>query len=138
MLKHMAGEVIYGQMGDLKLGRFIVIEGEPCKIVSMDKSKPGKHGAAKVNVVAMSLLSGNKKTLMKSSDADVEIPVVTRKRSQIVSVAGTTAQLMDSESFEVFEVEIPEELRSEVEVGKEMQYMDVMGKRLLLKVSGEG
>ncbi|MEM4254985.1 MAG: translation initiation factor IF-5A [Candidatus Norongarragalinales archaeon] len=130
-------DVVFGQMGDLKIGRFVVIEGEPCKIVSMDKSKPGKHGAAKVNVVAMSLLSGNKKTLMKSSDADVEIPVVTRKRSQIVSVAGTTAQLMDSESFEVFEVEIPEEMRSEVEVGKEIQYMDVMGKRLLLKVSGE-
>lgn len=133
----MAGEFIYGQMGDLKIGRFVIIEGEACKIVSMDKSKPGKHGAAKVNVVAMSLLTGNKKTLMKSSDADVEIPVVTRKRSQIVSISGNNAQLMDSESFEVFEVEVPEEMRSEVEVGKEIQYMDVMGKRLLLKVSGE-
>ncbi|MBS3070433.1 translation initiation factor IF-5A [Candidatus Micrarchaeota archaeon] len=133
----MAGEVIYGQMGDLKIGRFVIVEGEPCKIVSMDKSKPGKHGAAKVNVVAMSLLSGNKKTLMKSSDADVEIPVVTRKRAQIVSAAGTSAQLMDSETFEVFEVPIPEEMQSDVEVGKEIQYMDVMGRRLLLKVSGE-
>lgn len=133
----MPGEVIYGQMGDVKVGRYVVIDGEPCRVVSMDKSKPGKHGAAKINIVAMSLLSNNKKTLMKSSDADVEIPVVTRKRSQIVSISGTTAQLMDSVSFEVFEVEVPEEMRSEVEVGKEIQYMDVMGKRLLLKVSGE-
>lgn len=133
----MAGDVIFGQMGDVKVGRYVVIDGEPCRVVSMDKSKPGKHGAAKINIVAMSLLSNNKKTLMKSSDADVEIPVVVRKRSQIVSMSGTTAQLMDSESFEVFEVEVPEEMRSEVEVGKEIQYMDVMGKRLLLKVSGE-
>lgn len=133
----MAGEVIYGQMGDVKVGRYVVIDGEPCRVVSMDKSKPGKHGAAKINIVAMSLLTNNKKTLMKSSDADVEIPVVTRKRSQIVSISGTTAQLMDSVSFDVFEVEVPEEMRSEVEVGKEIQYMDVMGKRLLLKVSGE-
>jgi len=131
-------DVMFGQMGDLKIGRFIIIEGEACKIVSMDKSKPGKHGAAKVNVVAMSLTTGNKKTLTKSSDADVEIPVVTRKRAQIVSAAGTTAQLMDSVSFEVFEVEIPEEMQSEVEVGKEIQYMDVMGRRLLLRVSSEG
>jgi len=44
---------------------------------------------------------------------------------------------MDSETFEVFEVPIPEEMQSDVEVGKEIQYMDVMGRRLLLKVSGE-
>ncbi|MFH1056732.1 MAG: translation initiation factor IF-5A [Candidatus Micrarchaeota archaeon] len=129
-------DVVFGQMGDLKVGKYVVIEGEPCKIVSMDKSKPGKHGAAKVNVTAISLITDGKRTLMKSSDADVEIPIVERKRAQVVTVSGTNAQLMDSASFDVFDVEIPEEMRSEVEVGKEIQYMVVMDRKLLLKVAG--
>ena len=133
----MAGEIVFGQMGDLKVGKYVVIEGEPCRIVSMDKSKPGKHGAAKINVVAMSLFTNNKRTLMKSSDADVEIPIVERRRAQVVSVAGHTSQLMDVESFEVFEVDIPAEMRQELEAGKEIQYMVVMGRKVLLKFSAE-
>ncbi|MFQ5648233.1 MAG: translation initiation factor IF-5A, partial [Candidatus Aenigmatarchaeota archaeon] len=27
---------------DLKPGYFVMVEGEPCKVVSMTKSKPGK------------------------------------------------------------------------------------------------
>ncbi|HIH20996.1 TPA: translation initiation factor IF-5A [Candidatus Micrarchaeota archaeon] len=133
----MAGEVVFGQMGDLKVGKYVIIEGEACRIVSMDKSKPGKHGAAKINVVAISLSTNNKRTLMKSSDADVEIPIVERKRAQVVSVSGNTAQLMDTESFEVFETDLPEDLRSEAQPGREIQYMLVMGMKLLQKVSVE-
>ncbi len=131
-------DVIFAQMGDLKVGKYVMVEGEPCRVVSLDKSKPGKHGAAKINVVAMSLFTNNKKTLMKSSDADVEVPIIERKRAQVVSIAGATAQLMDTESFEVFEVELPEEMRSGLESGKEIEYMLVLGRKLLLRVSGEG
>jgi translation initiation factor 5A len=125
-------------MGDLKVGKYVMIEGEACRIVSMDKSKPGKHGSAKINLVAMSLFTNNKKTLMKSSDADVEVPLIERKRAQVVSVSGATAQLMDVASFEVFEVELSEEMRSGLESGKEIEYMLVLGRKLLLRVSGEG
>ena len=34
-------------LGSLKVGSYIVIDGEPCRIVSSDHSKPGKHGSAK-------------------------------------------------------------------------------------------
>ena len=125
---------IFGQMNDLKIGKYVIIEDIPCKVVGMDKSKPGKHGAAKMRVEAIGLFSGTKHTLMKPSDADVEIPIVERRRAQIVSLSGTTAQLMDLENYETFEVEVPQDMRSDVEAGKEIQYMLVMGKKLLLRV----
>ena len=125
---------IYGSMGDLREGKYVLIEDAPCRIVSISKSKPGKHGAAKMRIEAMGLFDGTKRNLLKSSDADVEIPIIERKRAQIVSASGTSAQLMDLESFETFDVEIGEDMRSEVEVGKEIQYMEVMGRRLLLKI----
>ncbi len=133
----MEGEKIFGQMNDLKVGKYVLVEGIPCRVVSIDKSKPGKHGAAKMRVDAISIFDGSKHTIMRPADADIEIPIINRRRAQIVSVSGVTAQLMDLESFETFEVEVPEDMRGEVAAGKELQYMDVMGKRLLLRVSGE-
>lgn len=125
---------IYGSMGDLREGKYVLIDDAPCRIVSISKSKPGKHGAAKMRIEAMGVFDGAKRNLMKSSDADVEIPIIERKRAQIVSASGTSAQLMDLESFETFDVEIPEDMRADVEVGKEIQYMEVMGRKLLLKI----
>jgi translation initiation factor 5A len=128
---------IFAQMGDLKVGKYVIIDDAPCRVVSIDKSKPGKHGAAKMNVVAIGIFDDVKRTLMKPSDGDVEIPIIERKRAQIVTVSGTSAQLMDLQSYETFEVEVPQDMRSEVEAGKELEYMEAMGKKLLTRVRGE-
>ncbi|MCL5011480.1 MAG: translation initiation factor IF-5A [Candidatus Marsarchaeota archaeon] len=133
----MADDRIFGSIGDLKIGKYVIVDDHPCRVVSMDKSKPGKHGAAKVNIVAISLSDSSKHSLMKPSDATVEIPIVNRKRAQIVSVSGVNAQLMDLETFETFEVEIPEEVKNEVESGKEIEYMEVMGKKILGRIYQE-
>ncbi len=133
----MTDDRIFGSIGDLKIGKYVIVDDHPCRVVSMDKSKPGKHGAAKVNIVAISLSDSSKHSLMKPSDANVEIPIVNKKRAQIVSVSGTTSQLMDLDTFETFEVEIPEDMRSEVESGKEIEYMEVMGKKILGRVYQE-
>ncbi|HEV8290025.1 MAG TPA: translation initiation factor IF-5A [Candidatus Norongarragalinales archaeon] len=124
----------FASLGDVREGKFIIIDDHPCKIASMDKSKPGKHGAAKITLVAISLFDGSKHSLSKSSDSEVEVPIVARKRAQVVSTGHDSAQLMDLESFETFEVTVPEDMKSELEAGKEIQYMEVMGKRILGKV----
>ncbi len=125
---------IFGQMGDLKVGKYVIADEHPCRVVSIDKSKPGKHGAAKMNVVCISLTDNSKHSLLKPSDGDVEIPIVKRKRAQVISVSGNSAQLMDLENYETFETSVSEDMIGEVESGKEIQYMEVMGKRLLLRV----
>jgi translation initiation factor 5A len=127
---------IFGSMGDLKEGKYVIVDDHPCRVVNLSKSKPGKHGAAKVSAVCISVFDGSKHSLMKPSDADVEIPIVERKRAQIVSVTGESAQLMDLASFETFEVTVPEDFRAQMESGKEIQYLEVMGKRILERVFG--
>ncbi len=131
---------IFATMGDLKVGKYAIMDDHPCRVMSVDKSKPGKHGAAKMNVVGISLRDSSKHSLMKPSDADCEVPIVERKRAQIVSVSGNSAQLMDLEGYETFEVTVPEEMAKDVEAGKEMEYMLVMGAKILQRVyesSGE-
>ncbi|OIO28404.1 translation initiation factor IF-5A [Candidatus Micrarchaeota archaeon CG_4_10_14_0_2_um_filter_60_11] len=125
---------IFSQMGDLKVGKYVLVDEHPCRVVSMDKSKPGKHGSAKINIVAISLFDNSKHTLMKSSDADCEVPIIERKRGQVVGVSGNTATLMDVESYETFDVQIAEDMMKDLEVGKEIQYMQTMGVKLLLRI----
>ena len=33
-------------LSDVKIGSYIIIDGEPCRIIDYDKSKQGKHGSA--------------------------------------------------------------------------------------------
>jgi translation initiation factor 5A len=127
----------YETLGNLKPGSFIIIDGEPCKIVEISKAKTGKHGSAKANVVAISLFTGNKKTLVAPADSQVEVPIIDKRVGQIIADMGEQFQLMDMESFETFEVDkssIEEDLRDKLKVGSEVEYWVVMGKRLIIRL----
>ena len=39
----------------LKVGKYIVLGGEACKIISYTTSSPGKHGAAKARIEAVGI-----------------------------------------------------------------------------------
>ena len=127
-----------GRVGELKVGSYAVIDGEPCQILSIQKSKPGKHGSAKFRCIAVSLLDGSKKSFVSPVDATIEIPIVDKRRGQIVSITPDYVQLMDLETYEVFEVPQPsdEELKSRLEVGREVEYWNIMGLRKLVRVKG--
>ena len=54
----------------------------------------------------------------------------------MVSVTGTTAQLMDLESYETYEVPIPDEFKASLKQGLEVEIMESMGKRAISRVMG--
>jgi translation initiation factor 5A len=114
----------------LKKGNYVVIEGEPCKIVDLSSSKPGKHGAAKIRIIAVSIFDGKKMQLLTSGDRKAEVPIIERKAHQVLSVSGGTAQLMDTESYETIELPIPE--GASLEEGSEVQVMEAMGRKVIL------
>jgi len=122
-------------MKDLKVGKYVIIDDAPCRVVGIETSAPGKHGAAKMRVSAIDIFTGSKKTLLKPSDADCEVPVIERRTGQIVSITGETAQIMDTETFETFEMQIPEEFRADAAPGKEVDYILAMGRRLITRVA---
>ena len=129
-----AGEVNLAQMKDIKEGKFVVIDDEPCKVTSVQKSKPGKHGAAKMRVEGMSLFTGSKKSLLKSVDGQCEIPVLTRIRAQVVAnMGGNKLQFMNLETYETFELDVEPEFGS-LQSGKEIELQDVMGKKMITHV----
>ncbi len=121
------------EVRQLKEGGYIVIDDEPCEIVSISISKPGKHGAAKARIDAIGIFDGQKRSIVQPVTAKVYVPIVERKRAQVISVVGNTAQLMDLETYETFELQIPEELKDKVEPGKEIVYLESLGKRKIVE-----
>lgn len=106
-------------MRNAKPGSYIVVDGEACKVSSMTKSKPGKHGAAKVRLEAVGLFDGKKRAVMKPADAPVDMPIIDKRKAQVISISGSIVQLMDLESYDTFETTIPEEFRSRLTPGSE-------------------
>ncbi len=127
---------MYAELGSLKVGSFIVIDGEPCRIVEMSKAKTGKHGSAKAHVVAIGIFTGTKRTLVAPVSQRVEVPIINKKTAQVLAITGDTIQLMDLETYETFEVEMPkeEEIRSKLAPGAEVEYWEVMGRRKIMRV----
>ena len=125
-------------MKDLKPGRFLLIDGVPCRVVEIDVSSPGKHGAAKMRITAVGIFDGSKKTLLKPSSADIEVPVINKKKAQVVSITENLVQLMDLESYETYEVPIPEDLKGSLKPGAEVEVMESMNKKAISRLMGGG
>ena len=124
------------EAGSLKVGSFVVIDNEPCKIVQLDKSKPGKHGSAKVRIVGIGIFDGVKRTLVAPADARVEVPVVRKFTAQVIAKLPSTVQLMSLEDYSTFEVNMPEEedVRNRLEPGVEVEVWEIMGRKKIMRI----
>ncbi len=115
----------------LKVGRYIIIDNEPCTIISLTTSKPGKHGSAKARIDAIGIFDGQKRSIVQPVSAKIYVPIVERKGGQVLSVMGNVAQLMDLNDYSTFEIEIPSGYADKIKEGNEVTYLESMGKRKL-------
>ena len=125
-------------VGRLKVGRHLVIDDEAYKIVSLEKSKPGKHGSAKARIVAINIFDDTKKSIVSPVDARVDIPIIEKRSAQVLSLEDENVQLMDLESYEVFYTAIPLEkkLSTRVALNAEVEYWTVLGRKKIIRVKG--
>jgi len=122
------------EVRQLKEGRYMVIDEEPCKILSISHSKPGKHGAAKARIDAVGLFDEKTRSAVFTVTDKVKVPMIDKRKAQIIAIMGTNVQLMDLESYEQFELPITPEYEGELTPGGELLYMEVMGRRKITKV----
>jgi translation initiation factor 5A len=125
-------------VGALRVGSYIIIGNEPCKIVSYTKSKPGKHGAAKARIVAISVFDESKKTIVKPVSAQVDVPLIEKNTGQVIALLPATVQLMDLETYEMTEAPYPEdeELKSKLASGVEVEYWQILGRTRITRTKG--
>jgi len=116
---------------NLKKGGFILIDDIPCRVVSVNISKSGKHGAAKARVEGMGLFDGRRRSLIKPADSKISVPMLLKKQGQVLAIVGEKVQLMDLSDYSTFELDIPEDMKGKLESGQEIMYYDIQGVRTL-------
>ena len=134
------------KVGTIKIGRYMIDpdSNEPCKVISIDKSKPGKHGAAKARMMMVGLFDNQKRQFISPVDKRVNVPIIEKRVGQVTNVEDGTGfvHIMYNESYESFVADPPsednlrEKLRKLFSEGKgvEIEYWIVMDRKKIIQV----
>ena len=121
---------------NIQKGSFIILEGAACKVVDVEISKPGKHGHSKVRVSAIGLVDDKKRITVMPGHDNVEVPIIEKRSAQVLSVQGDTANVMDSETYESYDLKIPEEFKGQLKDGMSVMYWDIMNEKVIKQIKG--
>ncbi len=117
---------------EAKAGTNIIVDGVPCTVRSMDISKTGKHGHAKCRFEAIGIVSGQKKVFVAPGHERLEVPIVDKRRGQVLSKADGKVNLMDLDNFETIEILCSDnELFEKLEENSNCEYWDVEGQKIV-------
>lgn len=118
----------------LKLGNYVIIDDVACKVIKMDVSRPGKHGHAKCRIEVVNLIDGVKKIKIYPGHDKIEVPIIEKKTAQVLSISGDTANVMDMESYETFDLKIPDELKDQIKEGENVLYWIILEEKILKQI----
>ena len=118
----------------IQKGSFILMSGVACKVVDVEISKPGKHGHSKVRISAVGLVDEKKRIEVMPGHDNVEVPVIEKRSAQVLSVQGDAANVMDSETYETFDMKIPEEFKGQIRDGISVLYWTIMSEKVIKQI----
>jgi translation initiation factor 5A len=121
------------ELRTLKPGRYVIIDDEPCKIQSITTSKPGKHGAAKAKIDATGIFTNTKRNMAAPVTEKVFVPLIDKRTAQVVALMGDHVQLMDMETYQTFDMEVPDDFKGQITAGNEISYLEAMGRRIITR-----
>ena len=117
----------------LRVNRYMIIDEEPCKIMSISTSKPGKHGEAKARIEAIGIFDRQKRSVVHPVKHKIHVPLIDKRNAQVLAIMGENVQLMDLETYETFEMPIPDEFKEQLQPGKEISYLEALGRKKITR-----
>lgn len=116
---------------EARSGTIIMVDGAPCIVKTVNISKTGKHGHAKARIDCSGVIDGKKRIVMKPGHDKFEVPLVEKKKGQVLSLSENAASIMDVESFETLNVDIHSEVKGTLNDGDQVEYWDIEGTKII-------
>tara|TARA_Y100000034_G_C6901503_1_gene417083 strand:+ start:3413 stop:3802 length:390 start_codon:yes stop_codon:yes gene_type:complete len=116
---------------EARSGAAIIFEDVSCIVRSNDISKTGKHGHSKCRIEAIGIIDGKKRVFAIGGHDKLDVPMINKNKAQLMSIADNKATVMDLESFETFELTLPEDLKDELKEEDQVEYWDVEGDKII-------
>jgi len=118
---------------DAKPGATILVDGEACIVKTQDISKTGKHGASKCRIEAIGVTDGKKRVIAVPGHERMEVPLVEKRKAQVLSVNENMANVMDLESFETLDIPIFEDLLGQLATEDQVEYLVIDERQRIIK-----
>ena len=93
----------------LKKGGYVLIEGRPCRVVDITKSKTGKHGHAKAGIAGTDLFTGRRYETHLPTSHEIEVPFVDRQDYALINIEDNHTQLLTLDGNLREDVDLPPE-----------------------------
>ena len=114
-------------------GTTILIDGMAYVVRGNDISKTGKHGSSKCRIEAIGVVDDKKKIVAVPGADRFEVPMIEKKKAQVLSSTGEMANVMDLENFETLDIPVVEELRGQLNPEDQVEYMIIDEKQKIIK-----
>ncbi|MFL2974371.1 MAG: translation initiation factor IF-5A [Candidatus Thalassarchaeaceae archaeon] len=124
-MNHMPGTTRV-EIRTLKIGRYVAIDNDAFKILSMSKSKPGKHGSAKARIELEDIFTGQKRSHVGTVTDNIQVPMIEKGSAIITHIQGNEVHAMDNKTYETLILPVSDEFN--LEAGNEIQWMEAMGR----------
>jgi len=132
----MPGERKPVSVSTLQKGSYVIIDEVACKVVDLAVSRPGKHGHAKCNIMAVGLLDDKKRNIVLPGHDNIDAPIIDKRTAQVLSVSGDMANVMDMETYETFDLKIPDELKGQIVEGLQILYWMILNDKVMKQIKG--
>ena len=109
----------------LKVGRFCVVDDEAYKILSISKSKPGKHGSAKARLELVDIFTGQKISHVGSVTDSIHVPLIEKGTAMVTHIEGAEVHAMNMRDHSMMILPMEDEM--EIDAGKEIMWMEALG-----------
>lgn len=130
------GETKPVSVGSLKKGNYVIIDGVACVVTDIKVSRPGKHGHAKINLTAAGLIDNKKRNIIMPGHDNIDVPIIDKRTAQVLSIHDNMVNVMDIETYETFDLKIPEGLKEQVVEGCNVLYWVILDDKVIKQVTG--
>jgi translation initiation factor 5A len=124
--------------GSLQKGNYVIVDGIASVVAGVQTSRPGKHGHAKCRIEAVGIIDGKKRQVVVPGHDNMECPIIGKKNAQVLSIAGNVANVMDMETYETYDLIVPEELSGKVDSGDVVLYWQILNDKVMKQVMQKG
>ena len=121
-------------VGTLKKGNYVVLEEAACTVTDVQVSRPGKHGHAKVRLSGSGIIDGKKRVVVMPGHDSIEVPIIDKRSAQVLSISGDSANVMDMETYETFDLKIPDDLKDSCVEGSSVLYWVILADKVMKQV----
>ena len=115
----------------LKVGRYLCVDEQAYKILSISKSKPGKHGSAKARIECTNIFTGQKISHVGSVTDSIYVPLIEKGSATVTHIEGNDVHAMDSKTFEM--MVLPMEAELSINPGGDIQWMEALGRYKIMR-----